>query len=103
MYAVIRTGGKQYRVMEGTILRVESLEGAKGDAVTLDDVILIGDTEGDIKTGEAVANSQVTAHVLGQGRHKKITVFKKKRRKDYRRKQGHRQNYTELKIQAISA
>ncbi|MGN7613635.1 50S ribosomal protein L21 [Magnetococcales bacterium HHB-1] len=100
MYAVVRTGGKQYRVEEGDLLRVEKLPGEKGDTVALNDVLLVADDDG-VKTGEAVAERSVSASILRQGRGKKIIVFKKKRRKNYRRKQGHRQAYTDLRITQI--
>ena len=101
MYAVIKTGGKQYRVSEGQKLRVEKLAGAKGDKVTLGEVLLVG---GDSpKIGQPlVTGASVTAEILAQDRGKKIVVFKFRRRKNYRRKTGHRQQYTELKITGIS-
>lgn len=100
MYAIVKTGGKQYRVSVDDVLRVETLPGEKGDDVALDDVLLISDGDG-VKVGEAVASSSVKAQILSHGRGKKILVFKKKRRKNYRRTQGHRQNFTELKITGI--
>ncbi|MBF0447969.1 MAG: 50S ribosomal protein L21 [Magnetococcales bacterium] len=100
MYAVIRTGGKQYKVAVDDHLRVESLSGEKGDEVTIDDVILVSD-EGSIKTGEAIANAQVKGTIVSQLRDKKVLIFKKNRRKNYRRTNGHRQSLTELKITAI--
>ena len=100
MYAVVRTGGKQYKVAIDDVLRVESLAGNKGDEVTLDDVIMVSDDDG-IKTGESLASAQVKGTILSQFRDKKILVFKKNRRKNYRRTNGHRQNVTELKITAI--
>ncbi len=102
MYAVIKTGGKQYRVTEGQKLRVERLPGNPGDAVSFDQVLLLG---GDSpKIGQPlVKGASVTAEILGQNRAKKIIVFKLRRRKNYRRKQGHRQPYTELKITGINA
>jgi large subunit ribosomal protein L21 len=101
MYAVIKTGGKQYRVAEGQKLRVEKLAGNAGDKVTFDEVLLVG---GDTPTiGQPlVKGASVAAEILGQDRGKKIVVFKFKRRKNYRRKNGHRQPYTELKITGIS-
>jgi large subunit ribosomal protein L21 len=101
MYAVIRTGGKQYRVSEGEILRVESLAGERGDTITFDDVLMIGNDE-IIQTREEIANSQVGGIIVNQDRGRKIRVFKKKRRKNYVRTRGHRQNYTEIKIQSIT-
>jgi large subunit ribosomal protein L21 len=101
MYAVIKTGGKQYRVAEGQKLRVEKLAGAAGDKVTFDEVLLVGgDTP---KIGQPlVKGASVAAEIMAQDRGKKIVVFKFKRRKNYRRKNGHRQPYTELKITGIS-
>lgn len=101
MYAVIRTGGKQYKVGPGDIVRVEKLAGNTGDTVTLSDILLISQ-EGDIKIGQpTVAGAQVTGKIVDQARADKIIVFKKKRRKGYRKKQGHRQPYTALKIEDI--
>ena len=101
MYAVIKTGGKQYRVSEGQKVRVEKLSGAVGDKVTLGEVLLVG---GDSpKVGQPlVKGASVAAEIVGQDRGKKIVVFKFRRRKNYRRKTGHRQQYTELKITGIS-
>lgn len=102
MYAVIKTGGKQYRVSEGQRLRVERLEGNPGQAVTFDEVLLVGGDS--LKVGQpTVAGAQVTAEIVAQDRDKKIIVFKLRRRKNYRRKTGHRQPYTELKITGINA
>jgi large subunit ribosomal protein L21 len=100
MYAVIKTGGKQYRVAEGQKLRVERLPGNPGDSLNFDQVLFVG---GDSpKVGRPlVAGASVSAQILGQDRAKKIIVFKLRRRKNYRRKQGHRQPYTELQITAI--
>ncbi len=100
MYAVVRTGGKQYKVAVNDILRVESIAGAKGDEVTLDDVVLLSGEDG-LKTGKDLADATVKGKIVSQIRDKKILVFKKKRRKNYRRTSGHRQNLTELKITAI--
>jgi large subunit ribosomal protein L21 len=100
MYAVVRTGGKQYKVAVNDLIRVETLPGEQGDAVALQDVLLI-DGEGGIKVGSAIAGAQVEGVIVRQMREKKILVFKKQRRKNYRRRQGHRQNHTELKITAI--
>jgi large subunit ribosomal protein L21 len=102
MYAVIKTGGKQYRVAEGQKLRVERLPGNPGDALKFEQVLLVG---GDSpKIGRPlVSGATVSAEILAQDRAKKIIVFKLRRRKNYRRKQGHRQPYTELKITGIKA
>ena len=98
MYAVIKTGGKQYKVAEGDKLRVEKLDGAEGEAVELDQVLLVGDGD-DVKVGApTVAGASVSATIKAQARGEKIQVVKFKRRKDYKRVQGHRQSYTELEI-----
>ncbi len=101
MYAVIRTGGKQYRVAPGESVRVERLPGEVGDPVELPDVLLVAG-EGEPRVGTPrVPGAVVHARIAAQGRHRKIVVFKAKRRKNYRRKQGHRQEYTELLIDRI--
>ncbi|MEO5329854.1 MAG: 50S ribosomal protein L21 [Magnetococcus sp. THC-1_WYH] len=100
MYAIVRTGGKQYRVAVNDILRVELLPGAKGDEVILNDVVMLSDDQGP-KTGAEVTAASVTGRIMQQVRSKKVLVFKKRRRKNYRRHQGHRQDLTELKITAI--
>ena len=102
MYAVIATGGKQYRVAQGESLRVEKLDGAKGDTVVFDRVLMLGGEEPVIGK-PLVPGAKVEARILAQDRAKKIIVFKFRRRKNYRRKQGHRQPYTELLITGISA
>ncbi|GAA5084223.1 MAG: 50S ribosomal protein L21 [Alcaligenaceae bacterium] len=103
MYAVIKTGGKQYRVCVGQKLKVEQIPADIGQEITLDQVLSVG--EGDaLKLGAPfVDGAKVTATVLAQGRHDKIKVFKMRRRKGYRRTQGHRQNYTEIRIDAVNA
>jgi len=101
MYAVVRTGGKQYKVAVNDIIRVETLSGAQGDPVVLGDVLLLDDN-GELKIGKELENIQVDGIIVRHLRDKKILVFKKKRRKNYRRKQGHRQNLTELKITGIT-
>lgn len=101
MYAVIRTGGKQYRVTEGQRVRVEKLPGSAGDKVTINEVLLLGGDAPQI--GRPLVNgAAVAAEITAQDRGKKIVVFKFRRRKSYRRKAGHRQPYTELKITGIS-
>lgn len=102
MYAVIKTGGKQYRVSEGDRIRVEKLPGAVGDNVDLPEVLMLGGDKVSIGT-PLVAGAKVAAEIVGQGRGKKVIVFKIKRRKSYRRKAGHRQPYTELKVTGINA
>lgn len=101
MYAVIRTGGKQARVTQGDRVRVEKLPGAVGDRIELGEVLLLGG-EGAEKVGTPlVAGAKVVGTITAQGRAPKVTVFKMKRRKGYRRKQGHRQSYTEIQIDGI--
>lgn len=103
MYAIVRTGGKQYQVAPGDHLRVEKLTGEVGDTVELGDVLLVADGE-DVKVGQPVVDGiKVTARIVEQGKAKKILVFKKKRRKGYKVKNGHRQLYTALEIKEISA
>ena len=102
MYAVIKTGGKQYRVSEGDTLRVEKLPAEVGSTVEFGDVLMLGGET--VAVGKPhVSGAKVTAEVLAQDRAKKVIVFKMKRRKGYRRKRGHRQPYTELKITSVSA
>jgi large subunit ribosomal protein L21 len=102
MYAVIKTGGKQYRVNQGDIIKVEKLTADVGSKVDFDQVLLVGEGA-DVKVGAPVVDgAKVSGTVVAQDRHKKIVVFKMKRRKGYRRKQGHRQDYTGVRIEAIS-
>ncbi|HNS95545.1 MAG TPA: 50S ribosomal protein L21 [Polyangiaceae bacterium] len=102
MYAVIKTGGKQYRVAEGESLRIEKVKGEPGDKIVFDHVLMLGGDEPTVGK-PTVPGAKVEAQILAQDRAKKIIVFKFKRRKNYRRKQGHRQPYTELQITSISA
>ena len=103
MYAVLKTGGKQYKVAPGDVLKVELLDGEKGATIELSDVLLV-EKEGEITIGRpTVAGAVVKAEILGQGRGKKVLVFKHKRRKSYRKMNGHRQEYTELRIKEINA
>jgi large subunit ribosomal protein L21 len=103
MYAIIETGGKQYKVQEGTRLKVESLPNAQGEQIALEKVLLVK-TDGDLKIGKpVVSGAKVMAEVLGHDRAAKIIVFKKRSKKTYKKTQGHRQNYTELLIKNISA
>jgi large subunit ribosomal protein L21 len=102
MYAVIKTGGKQYRVSEGDRLRVEKLEGAKGDQVELTEVLMLGGERVAIGS-PLVQGAKVSAQIVAQGLGKKIIVFKMRRRKRYRNKTGHRQPFTELQVTGISA
>lgn len=102
MYAVIKTGGKQYRVAAGDKLRVETLDAEEGDTVNLDQVLMVGDGE-NINVGAPIlAGASVEAKVLAHGRHKKIDIVKFRRRKHYRRQMGHRQNFTQIEITGIS-
>ena len=101
MYAIIETGGKQYKVSEGDVIRVEKLDAETGATVTFDQVVAVRDT--DLKVGNDVANSTVTGTVMDQGKGKKIIVYKYKRKSGYHKKNGHRQAYTEVKIDKINA
>lgn len=101
MFAVIRTGGKQYKVSKDSTLRVEKLEGEAGDSVTLD-IIMLGDDKG-AKLGSALKGASVTAEIVDQIKGEKVIIFKKRRRHNYRRKNGHRQRHTVLKITDIKA
>ncbi|MCF8091405.1 MAG: 50S ribosomal protein L21 [Desulfotignum sp.] len=103
MYAVIRTGGKQYRVQEDQILKVEKLDSTEGSQVEFNDVLMVSDGETITLGNPVVENAVVRAHVVEQGKGRKQLVFKYKRRKGYRKMQGHRQHYTEIKIASISA
>ena len=101
MYAVIETGGKQHRVIEGQTLKVEKLELATGSSIDFDQVLLVGSGDS-VKIGEPyVAGSKVTAEVIAQGRHKKVKIIKFRRRKHHMTQAGHRQWYTEIKITGI--
>ncbi len=102
MYAVIETGGKQYRVSEGDVIRVEKLNAEPGDTVTFDQVLAVSDE--DLKVGSpTVEGATVTASVVRQGKGKKIIVYKYKPKKGYHKKIGHRQLYTQVRIDAIKA
>lgn len=102
MYAVIRTGGKQYKVQEEQILKVEKLEGTEGSQVEFDDVLMYSDGETITLGSPKVESAIVKAHILDQAKDKKKLVFKYRRRKGFRRMKGHRQNYTEIKIDSIA-
>lgn len=103
MYAVVATGGKQYKVQEGDVLRIEKLAGQVGDQVAFDQVLMVGEGE-NVRIGQPLIDgASVKASIVEQGKSKKILVFKFKRRKRYRRKQGHRQQFTAIKINAIEA
>ena len=104
MYAIIRPGGKQYRVAVGDTVKVETLEAEAGSEVTLNDVLLVAAEDGSIKAGKPVVEgASVKATVLSHGRSDKVRIFKFRRRKHSMKSGGHRQNYTELKIEAINA
>ncbi len=104
MFAVIKTGGKQYIVQEGTILKVEKLPGQKGDKIDFSEVFLVGSEGGEAKIGTPnVSGAKVSAVIEDQARHEKITVIKYKRKIRYKRKLGHRQFFTKVKIEKIVA
>ncbi len=103
MFAVVRTGGKQFRVEPGTSVRVEKLDGAVGDNVELAEVLLVGEKDSARIGTPLVEGAKVVGTITAQGRGPKITIFKMKRRKGYRRKSGHRQSYTEIRVDQIEA
>ena len=103
MYAVVKTGGKQYRVCAGQKLKVEQIPAEVGAEITLDQVLMVGEGES-VKVGAPlVAGATVKCTVVSHGRHDKVKIFKMRRRKHYQKHQGHRQNYTELRIDTIAA
>ena len=103
MYAVIKTGGKQYRVAEGETLKIETVAGDVGSEITLDKVLMVGDGD-KVSVGKPMLNgAAVKATIVSHGRGDKVKIFKMKRRKHYQKHQGHRQNYTEIRIDGISA
>jgi large subunit ribosomal protein L21 len=101
MYAVLVTGGKQYRVAQGETLRVEKLDLEVGSEITFDSVLMLGDADG-IKIGEAVTGATVTAKVVAQGRADKVRIIKFRRRKHHMKRQGHRQYFTQIEITGIA-
>ena len=103
MYAIVKTGGKQYKVAQGDVLFVEKLEANEGDVVTLDQVLAVAGENGLTVGSPVVEGATVTAKVVAQGKAKKVIVYKYKAKKDYRRKQGHRQPYTKIVIEKINA
>jgi large subunit ribosomal protein L21 len=103
MYAVIKTGGKQYRIQVGEKLKIEQLKAENGSELVIDQVLMIADGDKISMGTPLVSGAKVSATVLGQGRHDKIRIFKMRRRKHYQKHQGHRQNYTEIQITGISA
>ena len=103
MYAVIKTGGKQYRVSQGETLKIETVAGDVGSAIVLDKVLMVGNGD-KVSVGKPMlAGATVTATIVANGRHDKVKIFKMRRRKHYQKHQGHRQNYTEIRIDGISA
>ena len=103
MYAVFQTGGKQFRAEPGTRIRIPSLSAEPGDVVTFDQVLLAGDGADQVVVGSpTVDGASVKAEVIRHGRAKKLIVFKRKRRKNYRRKQGHRQGFTEIRVDEVA-
>ncbi len=103
MYAVIKTGGKQYRVAAGDKLKVEKLAGEIGSDVVIDKVLMLADGDKVTVGTPLVEGASVQATVVGHGRHDKVMIFKMRRRKHYRKTQGHRQDYTEIQIRQIAA
>ncbi len=103
MYAIFETGGKQYKVEEGSVVFVEKLESAEGETVTFDKVLVVADGDNVTVGAPLVAGAKVTAKVTKQGKAKKIYVFKMKRKKNERSKKGHRQPYTKITIESINA
>jgi len=101
MYAVVTTGGKQFKVSAGDVIRVEKVDAPVGDTVELDKVCLVAKDDGVVVAPEALEKAKVVCQVVGQGRAKKVRIFKKRRRKNYIRTAGHRQSYTQLKVQEI--
>lgn len=101
MYAIIATGGKQYKVSEGDVINVEKLAVEDGETVTFDNIVAVSD--GSLKAGADVANATVTASVVKEGKAKKVIVYRYKRKSGYHKKNGHRQAYTQVKIEKINA
>ncbi|MDQ5920729.1 MAG: large subunit ribosomal protein [Pseudomonadota bacterium] len=102
MYAVIKTGGKQYQVAVGDKLKIEQIPADIGGTITLSEVLMVADGENITVGNPVVMGASVVASVVGSGRHKKVRIFKMRRRKHYQKHQGHRQNYTEIQIDAIN-
>ena len=102
MYAVIKTGGKQYQVAVGDKLKIEQIPADIGGTISLHEVLMVADGENVVVGTPVVTGASVTASVVGTGRHKKVRIFKMRRRKHYQKHQGHRQNYTEIQIDAIN-
>jgi large subunit ribosomal protein L21 len=102
MYAIIATGGKQYKVAEGDVIKVEKLDAEAGSEITFDDVLLVS-TDSKVVCGKDAANASVTASVIGNGKSKKVIVYKYKRKTGYHKKNGHRQAFTKVEIKSINA
>ena len=102
MYAIIATGGKQYKVSEGDVIKVEKLDVKEGDTVTFDSVVAVCN-DGSVKVADEVKSASVSGKCLSQGRDKKVIVYKYKRKSGYHKKNGHRQAYTQVKIEKINA
>ena len=103
MYAVIKTGGKQYRVSQGETLKIETVAGDVGSAIVLDKVLMVADGDKMSVGKPLLSGATVTATIVANGRHDKVKIFKMRRRKHYQKHQGHRQNYTEIRIDGITA
>ncbi len=101
MYAVLVTGGKQYRVTQGETLRVEKLEAEAGNEITFDNILMLGGSDG-VTVGDALKGATVSAKVVGHGRADKVRIIKFRRRKHHMKRQGHRQHYTEIEITGIA-
>jgi large subunit ribosomal protein L21 len=102
MYAVVKTGGKEYRISQGDLIRVEKMEGKVGDQVTMKDILMVSH-EGQVQVGNPLlANAVITGEIVQQVRGKKVLIYKMKRRKNYRRTKGHRQTYTYIRVNDIS-
>jgi large subunit ribosomal protein L21 len=102
MYAIVKTGGMQFKVFPNEVVRVPKIEAQKGDRVSLDEVLLVQDEDQTIVGAPMVTGAQVTAEVMSHGKGDKVAVFKMKKRKNYRRNKGHRQDYTELLIKEVT-
>ena len=102
MYAVVKTGGKEYRISQGDLIRVEKMEGKVGDLVTMKDILMVSH-EGQVQVGNPLlANAVITGEIVQQVKGKKVLIYKMKRRKNYRRTKGHRQTYTYIRVNDIS-